>query len=322
MRRLANFLFAGLIVLLFLEILIGFPVDLENEEDATHTVDETKASTEAEQHMEGVHLVESRQGQRDWELFAEAAEGYQDKGLWELRKVKIHFYNGDKIDYTVTGKSGSIDNKTKDMKIMGDVVTQSVNGYRFQSPSAFYFAGRRLIQSDGHVKMTGPADAQGQGLILDGDQMETFVAENRMLIKQNVKASKMLNNGKQFRISSQSAEFSGNSKKARFVEQVAIEVDTMKMEGPEAEFQYRPDVDFLQSVLVKGGVKVSDVDKYATSDAVRFDPAENKFVLTGRPRVVQNSDEIMGDQIIFIDGGKKVKVENIKANLESVKPNK
>jgi lipopolysaccharide export system protein LptA len=88
------------------------------------------------------------------------------------------------------------------------------------------------------------------------------------------------------------------------------------MEGPEASFEYGSGIDILQSVQVKGGVKVSDLDKYATSDSVQFDPEQNKFTFKGRPRVVQNNDEITGDQIVFIDGGKKVKVEKSRVQVE------
>lgn len=45
----------------------------------------------AQQKMEGVHLVESRKGSRDWELFAEVAEGYEGKGAWELKKCQSSF---------------------------------------------------------------------------------------------------------------------------------------------------------------------------------------------------------------------------------------
>lgn len=316
MRKILGFSFAFLTLLLFLQILIGFPISLETEEEAPPRFGPHPQSPVSEQRMQGVHLVESRKGERDWELFAESAEGSQGKGNWQLTNVKILFYNGEKVDYTVTGQSGSIDSETKDMKVNGNVLTQSANGYRLQTDSIEYQAKKRLIKSPDKVRMSGPPDDQGKGILVEGNSMETMVEDNRMLIHDAVRAQKLLNSGRKFQIQSQKAEFSGKSKLVRFSERVSIEVDTMKMEGPEAEFQYMQEADILQSVLLRGGVRVSDSDKYATSDAVKFDPKENKYTLSGRPRIVQNSDEIMGDQIIFLDGGKRVKVENIKAKVE------
>jgi LPS export ABC transporter protein LptC len=296
---------------------VGFPIQLENrpDEDSIPQQDLTKVSG-AEQKMEGVHLVESRAGDRDWELYAEAAEGYQGQGKWELKNVRVLFYSKEDVQFTVTGNAGTIDTKTKDMNIVGDVKTLSSNGYRFQTSAVSYIARDRILRSKDKVKMVGPPDARGKAIILNGGNMETQIDNSVMMISDNVHAEKALENGKNFVIRSKGAEFSSKSFSARFFNQVSIELDTMKMEGPEANFQYDKGKDFLQSILVKGGVKVSDLDKYATSEQVRFEPLENKFILSGRPRVVQNNDEIQGDQIIFIDGGKKVKVENIRARMD------
>jgi len=173
-----------------------------------------------------------------------------------------------------------------------------------------------VIKTPDAIKMLGPPDDRGKGMVLTGIGMDANVEQSLMKILNKVSASKDLNDGKQFQIQSNSAEFSGKDRRARFMEDVAIDVGSVKMQGPEAQFDYRPGVDILQSVVVKGGVKVSDVDKFATSDTVKFDPEQNKFTFNGRPRVVQNQDEITGEQIVFIDGGKKVKVEKIRAKVE------
>jgi lipopolysaccharide transport protein LptA len=127
-----------------------------------------------------------------------------------------------------------------------------------------------------------------------------------------------LSGGKEFRIRSSIAQFSSRDKTAKFLDNVSIESGTMKMEGPEADFKYQDGTDLLQAVQVRGGVKVSDVDKYATSEAVNFDPTENQLILSGNPRVVQNNDELTGDRIIFIDGGKKVKVEKVRIKKDNL----
>jgi LPS export ABC transporter protein LptC len=319
MKKWSGWIFALLVGFLFLEVLVGFPIPLNSrtEDEAPPARQDLSQVSGAEQKMQGVHLVESTSGNRDWELYAEAAEGYQGKGTWELKNVKVLFYSLDVVQFTVTGNAGSIDTKTKDMNIVGNVETVSANGYRFQAPAVKYQAQARLLLSPDKIKMTGPPDSKGRSMILTGENMETQVDKSLMHIKQEVQASRVFGeDNKKFQIKSVGAEFSGQSYSARFYGKVAIELDSMKMEGPEAHFQYDKGKDFLQSILVKGGVRVSDIGKYATSEQVRFEPLENKFVLNGRPRVVQNNDEIQGDQIVFIEGGKKVKVENIRARMD------
>ncbi len=301
-------------VMIFFEIFIGFPTVLETKPD---TLPDPPTDVGAAQHkMEGVRYTESQKGSRDWELVADRADGFEGKGAWDLSNVKVQYYNNEKIEFTVTGERGRIKGESKDMEIEGNVLVVSNNGYRFQAPSVFYNSQSRKLKSPGDIQMVGPSDTQGAGLVVKGQVMNADVQTSEMKIEKNVVGEKKLNNGKIFRITSGAASFSGRSKKARFSERVNIAIDTMRMEGPEAEFNYESEKDFLQSVLVSGGVRVSDLDKYATAEVVRFDPIADKFVFTGRPRVVQHNDEIMGDQIIFIDGGKKVKVENIKGNVE------
>ena len=330
MSKIKQILFALFVVFLFVEIVFVFPASLENDipEPVPVKKPEAKASstggaksadsmkTATEQTMQGVHLAESNAGSRDWELFAETAQSTKGDGSWVLTNAKVLFYNADKVDFIVTGKTGSFDPQSKNMTVVGDVVTKSANGYTFYSQSVLYNANTRLIRSPETIKMVGPPDGKTKGLTLTGASMETYVEQSLMRINKDVKAQKTLADGKEFLIQSQQAEFSGQNRLARFVGEVSIEVGTLKLEGPEANFEYRPGVDLLQSVMVKGGVKVSDLDKFATSDTVKFDPEQNKFTFNGRPRVVQNNDEITGDQIIFIDGGKKVKVEKIKGRVE------
>lgn len=307
-------IFIALLVALFLEIFLGFPISLEKKPD--EAADETEVAAQAEQVMQGVHLVESQKGSRDWELFSSQAEGAGGKGVWQIKTVRVLFYNNEQADFTVTGERGEINNETKDMKIEGKVVLKSSNGYVFKSESITYAAKTRMIRSPGRVEMQGPADQRGPGLKLFGQSMFADVDQSLMKIENKVTASKAFNNGRKFQIESDAAEFSGKNKSAKFSGKVVVQVDTMRLEGPSAQFDYASDQEFLKSIMVQGGVKVTDVDKYATSDSVSFDPLKNSFVLSGRPRVVQNNDELMGDQIVFIDGGKKVKVENIKAKVE------
>lgn len=320
MKKLTGIVFIIFMFFLFMEILIGFPISLEQEPEAAVQQSEVNTNPvpsgpQTEQKMQGVHLVESQNGNRDWELFSESAQNSKAGG-WSLRNVRVLFYNKERVDFIVTGDKGTIDGQSKNMKIEGNVTTKSSNGYIFQSDSVSYQSAERVIISPDAIQMKGPPDERGQGLLLTGRNLEAHVDENLMRISEKVSASKKLNDGKNFEIKSGGAEFSGKSHTAKFTQNVQIMVGSMRMEGPEAQFEYRPGVDILQSVSMKGGVRVSDMDKYATSDRVRFDPEQNMFTFNGRPRVVQNNDEIVGEQIVFIDGGKKVKVEKIDAKVE------
>lgn len=316
MKSFKNILFVGLLVFLFVEVLVVFPKKLEHQEDETTTPVEETDTSQPEQKMNGVHLVETQQGHRDWELFSEAAEGSQGTGAWELNKVKVVFFSKDKVSFTVTGDHGSIDGKSKDLKIRGNVVTRSENGYVFKTPSASYDSKKREIVSPEKVTMLGPKDEMGEGFVLNGRDMKVLVDENQMFINEEVRGDKKFKDGKKFHISSNKADFSGKSREAKFTGNVDMTYDSLRMQGPVATFLYNGNTDLVHYVQIQGGVKVSDENKVATSDTLNLDVSQNMFTFLGHPKVLQNNDELSGEEIIFLDGGKKVKVEKVRAQME------
>lgn len=333
MKNIKNLALFSLLIFLFVEVLIVFPSKLEHDDDKAvrARVQEQERllqqkggkadepSTLAEQRMGGVHLVESQQGLRDWELFANSAEGSQSAGTWKLHQVKVLFYNKEKVEFVVTGDSGSIDAKSKDLSIVGHVVTKSENGYTFQTASVFYTSKERHIESPEEVVMKGPSDKTGEGLFLKGRRMLVTVDDTKMMIQEKVTARKPMKEGKAFDISSDGAEFSGKNREARFLGTVRMSYDHMRLEGPEASFLYGSGADILSSVVVRGGVKVSDAEKFATSESVNLDLLANRYVFKGHPKIIQNSDELTGEEIVFLEGGKKVKIERVRAKMENNK---
>ena len=341
MKNIKTLIFIGLLVFLFVEILIIFPSKLEIEDDKslrarveererreklTKKFDENGEPIEvddgisrlSDQRMGGVHLVESQQGLRDWELFANSAEGNQASGTWKLNQVRVLFYSKDKVEFTVNGDHGTIDSKSKDLSITGHVSTRSVNGYDFQTSSILYSASKRQIESPSDVSMKAPKDSTGDGLLVKGRNMLVFVDETKMHIHEGVTARKVMKKGLALDVTADGAEFSGKSREAKFTGKVHINYDNMQMEGPEASFLYAG-ADLLSSVNLNGGVKVSGADKTAISQSVNLDLSSNKYIFRGSPKVTQNEDELSGEEIIFLDGGKKVRIEKVRAKMESPK---
>lgn len=319
MARFKNIIFVLILVFLFVEVLIIFPQYLEKIESDPVAQSIPADKNTAEQKMTDAHLVESRDGSRDWELVARAAEAYQNNKVWEIREVKVNFYNQDKLDYTVTGKTGTVDTSTKDMKISGDVLLMSANGYVFESAEVLYKSQSRSLVSPNPIRMRAPKDDQGDEMILRGNEMLVMVDESRMIVKNDIRASKKISASKNFELTSDTAELSGRSKEVQFLGHVIINYGQTKIEAPVAAFAYAENKNTLKSVQFSGGVRVSDEDKYALSDQMTLDVQMNRFTFTGQPRLYQNNDELNGEQIVFLDGGKKVKVEKIKARVENKK---
>jgi LPS export ABC transporter protein LptC/lipopolysaccharide transport protein LptA len=316
MRRYRNWIFSALLAFLFFEIWVGFPILLEKKSTSNNDNSTTANLGEALKKMQGVHLVESRQGDQDWELFADAAEEKRVDKSWSLKTVKAIFYAKKNVEFEVYGQSGFIDGKTRDISITGNVLTKTSNGYQFKSQDVKFISKQRILESQSRVSVVGPSTKNEKPLAMKAQKMKASIDDGLIRLIGQVETEKGLSNDKTLFIKSDQSTISSRQKVVGFSGTVSMQVDLMKIESPEINLVYRDDQDLLQSILFSGGVKMSDRDKIATAEQVRFDPTENKFILSGKPKVMQGLDEIVGDQIVFIDGGKKVKIENVKGRSE------
>jgi LPS export ABC transporter protein LptC len=316
-RIILRVFFILLLGTLFVEILIIVPSQLNPLEDSTKSIDDFKDHV-ADQHMEKVHLVESKEGRRDWELYSDTADGFMGKGLWSLTQVKVLFYTLIGDSYTVTGKTGFIDTNSRNIEIKGNVLTQSTNGYEFRSESIYFDSQAKTLTSPEKVKMKGPKDQNGQRLTLSGSNMKTLLDSSLMEINKEVETQRALNSGENMKIQSDLAQFSGKSNMGRFAGQVKIFYNSMLLTGPEATFVYKPGTNLPTSMMLVGGVKVTGDEKIATSENLKVDFENKRYIFRGSPRMVHNGDELIGDEIVFLDGGKRVKVENVKAKVEDI----
>ena len=164
--------------------------------------------------------------------------------------------------------------------------------------------------------MEGPVDKEGARLELIGDGMTADMGTNQLKIAKDVKAKRHIPHGRVAQIQSNTALFSGKTNSAQFSGAVVIDIEAMRITGPRAEFAYDPTTGTLESVEVAGGVRVTEADRFATSGSLSIHFRDDRYVFRGTPRVVQVDDELFGDEIIFLDGGKKVQVLNVKAQID------
>jgi LPS export ABC transporter protein LptC len=263
-----------------------------------------------------MHMIETQEGRKEWELWSDKATSLKAKELLQLETVKAIFFSDSGVTFTVTGRQGLVQVKSKNLRVEGDVVTRSSNGYTFRSEVMEYDSAGRTLSAPSHVEMFGPRDHEGHSLHLTGVGMKASLPQSSMEILSDVKAEKGLDKGRKALITSHRSIFSGKDKTAKFMDDVVLDLDSMRITGPEARFDYDSKSDTVKSVYVSGGARVSDADKWATAQNVNIDFKSEKFIFRGSPRVVQNNDELRGDEIVFLDGGKQVLVQKARAKVD------
>ena len=321
----SGLLFGLIVFLIFIQILILNPTEITSRQNDSKNNDSqnlktaeqiqnlarSKSTSKAvEQKMKGIHLVENLNKLKGWELFAEEATGSSD-AQWVLKKVKVEFFAEDQSSYTVTGDVGEIDGLTKNILIRGQVITTSTNGYLFKTNDLRFVAENKSLISDDSVDMTGPADQSGSGFALNGIGFKIDLNKNEMSILQTVQAHKVIDK-KNFDVNSERAFFSNKNQEGQFLGSVILKYDKTHITAPQAFFKYSNSEKKLKTILLKDKVVLKEFEKSATCKELEFDLENDKMTLRGSPKVQMKDDELTGEEIIFLDNGQKVKVNNVK----------
>ncbi len=310
-----SLLFALLVVFIFLEILFISPKILEKPADDLTQYQKLQALAQSqkkdavEQKALGIHLVENDQNKKSYELFASEATGTSD-AQWVLKKVKVQFYSENELSFSVMGDVGEIDGTTKDMIVRGEVLTTSTNGYNFKTDSLRYVAKEKMMKSSDAVFMQGPPDDKGDGFDLKGIGLLVDIKNNKMEILDQVEAKKTIED-KKFNLTAKTAEFYNNSQEALFSGKVKMNLGKSRIDAPKARFYYSNQRKALERIVLSRGVRLVEDGKIATCDELEIELLEDKMTLRGQPKVQQGDDEIQGEEIVFLEGGKKVKINQV-----------
>jgi len=310
-------------LILVVEVLILGPDELgirEAKEEIHEKVKLTKELANGAQVMGDFHLVLSRGEKGEGEVWGIKATRVDAASPWVIDQVKVKFFAENGATYLVTGDQGTVVSGTKninDVQVKGNVITHSSNGYVFKTDLANYDSNSRKLISPGKVDVVGPPDTNNNSLTVVGENMVADLTSNEIEIKQNVHAKKSIRDNKIANITSHRAVFSGKSNAVKFYGNVIIDVQSLRITGPVATFNYKPNSDLLDTMVITGGSRVTDNDKLATSERVTVHFDDDRYVFSGSPRVVQNGDELVGDEIMFLNGGKQVKVLNARAKIDA-----
>jgi LPS export ABC transporter protein LptC len=321
MQRVKKWGLIGLFILLGLEVLTFAPKRLNTPQEVANkpkvqTGVPQSAVTTMSQMMHGVHLVETANGKKEWELDSDYAQGFKDKGTWKLQGVHVKFFGRAGTEYSVTGDKGTVQTETKDMQINGHVVTTTSDGYMVKSNSLKYDAHQKILTTPDHVEMTGPETKEGK-FEMEGRGLYADLDTSVMNLKEKVRASKSVAGDRNMVIHSVWSRINGKTNEAHFEKDVQVDLENVRMTGNQADFVYDNNSKLLKSLLLVGNVRVTDRQRWAASQKAQVLFAENEFILSGNPRVLQDENELRGEEIHFINGGKEVKVLKAKARVEN-----
>ncbi len=130
--------------------------------------------------IQGVHMLETKDGSKLWEVRADRAEVFERDGVTHLRQVgvpvEVVLYSAQGT-LTAAASEAIIDLKSKDVTLQGDVRGRSDRGTDLRTPSLHWVAATRLLHTRDDVVLTrGGLVSVGRGM-----EAETNLEKVRIL---------------------------------------------------------------------------------------------------------------------------------------------
>lgn len=267
------------------------------------------------QFLKNIILYESNTSEKNWTLRAVEASANEKWLQWDLDDVSIKFYNQALKTLDVTGDKASVDYENKKINMSNNVRAETASGYEFKTPTVSYDTESKTLSAPELVELKGKSRDE-KSIRLTGGSMKVFMENSTVQILGKLIASSFSNTGNKVEFSSRKGELYTNKQTIKLLDEVVIKYMGKQITGPEAIIEYDEDSPSLISkLIINGGATVLDFEKQASSENLEVDFKEKKFVFRGSPQLKQGEDTITGEEIVFLDNGKRVVINNLKANV-------
>ena len=123
--------------------------------------------------IHGVRMTETREGERLWEVEADQADVFEDRGIAVLRRgarpVQIVIHNDGETLVSFSEKA-VVDLKTKDVELSGHVRSESSKGAKIFTDRLTWSAGSRRVSTESPVVIEKQGyKIKGTGMVADTD---------------------------------------------------------------------------------------------------------------------------------------------------------
>lgn len=131
-----------------------------------------------------IHYTETKDGVRQWDLFAGKGEYDKARDVTRLTDVRLVLHErGKEGEITLVSDRADYFNASKDVVLTGNVVAKSEGGMEFASGRASYQSKRSLVVTDDRVRFTDG------GMSVSGVGMELSVKTRQVRILRDVTAT-------------------------------------------------------------------------------------------------------------------------------------
>lgn len=143
-----------LLITISLIILITF-FFVKNKSKLPKLVSAKLAKTGIDVSIKNLHLIEEKNGTKQWELNADIAEVINSKGITKLKEIQINLFQKNGEDILISADNGIIQNNNKNIELKGNVEVINHEGYTLKTENLKWFSEKKTIRIDSDVEISG-----------------------------------------------------------------------------------------------------------------------------------------------------------------------
>ncbi len=115
---------------------------------------------------------------KEWELNAKSAQYFKGENKIVLQSIELTFFSGEGKVYKLTADEGELYTDSKDVKVSGNVIVLTEEGYHVQADSFKYNAEERKIFTNDRVHLSGKELVMtGKGMVVDLETEKLYILE-------------------------------------------------------------------------------------------------------------------------------------------------
>jgi len=115
---------------------------------------------------------------KEWELDAKSAQYFKGESKIVLQSIELTFFSGEGKAYKLTADHGELYTDSKDVKVSGNVIFLTAEGYHVQADSFKYNAEERKIYTNDRVHISGKELVMtGKGMVVDLETEKLYILE-------------------------------------------------------------------------------------------------------------------------------------------------
>lgn len=244
--------------------------------------------------MTNARYVSLRDGKVEVESFAQDAAFDLRAQRMDARDVRIHFYNQSAEKTVVTGDVGRFFLHDRKVHLLGNVRSESPDGFEMRGPEATYWMNRRFFEA--------PLPVEGQTkdnqIRIWGDRAESRLDDRKVHLLGNARAHHHQPKRGLTKVRGDRAVLDRESEQIHFDKNVQVEQEKVVATGQHASLFYSPQARTVRYMSISEDVKIQEEGgRYTRSQVAEFFAPTDTIVLTGFPSVYDGDDAVTGDKI-------------------------